>query len=196
MQLYIYRGLENEKVPGDVTHVMVDNIVTVIRKKAFYNCRHNVSVIMGDNVKIIEGGAFYCCIALRFVRLSKTLEYMGYNAFYHCDSLEALFLPSTVKSIENGAFCNCRSLRLMILPNDINLANVGVIIDYTGTAIYQIAENAGVAYRDDDINDESRRRVTEWLFHHIPQSLLQLFHHNQTPQCLPQSTRQRSSFSY
>ena len=140
----IYRGLKNEKVPIDVTHVIVDNTVTVIKKKAFFKCRHLVSVIMGDNVKKIERRAFYYCLALRFIRLSNTLEYIGVGAFYCCDSLEALFLPSTVKLIQWVAFSSCGSLRLFILPHGIDLDNAGDIVIEYETAIYKIAVNAGV----------------------------------------------------
>jgi len=193
MKLYFYRGLKNEKVPDDVTHVIVDSNVTVIRKRAFLNCRHLVSVIMGDSVKRIESDAFDSCFhlvcvimgnnvkrikerafsdcrALRFIRLSKTLEYIGDDAFYHCESLEALFLPSTVKSIGNYAFVWCGSLRLLILPHRIDLDNVKEIISYR-TAICQIADNTGVTIEYDEnnaiANDESNRRVNEWLFHHM-----------------------------
>jgi len=172
MKLHIYHGLDGEIVPDDVTHVVVDNSVTVIKKKAFENCGLLVSIIMGDNVKRIEYYAFGACRALRFVRLSRTLEYIGYHAFGYCSSLEALFLPSTVTSIEYVAFGYCRSLRLLILPNDIDLDNVDEIIDET--AIYQIAENAGVAYEEDDpgydVTEESERRVNEWLYHHMDNS--------------------------
>ena len=64
MKLYIYRGLENEKVPKDVTHVIVASSVTVIKKEAFNECKLLVSVIMGDNVKRIEEWAFKYCTAL------------------------------------------------------------------------------------------------------------------------------------
>eukprot|EP00554_Chaetoceros_debilis_P008716 CAMPEP_0194100150 /NCGR_PEP_ID=MMETSP0150-20130528/1122_1 /TAXON_ID=122233 /ORGANISM="Chaetoceros debilis, Strain MM31A-1" /LENGTH=270 /DNA_ID=CAMNT_0038786479 /DNA_START=129 /DNA_END=938 /DNA_ORIENTATION=- len=181
MKLYIYRGLENEKVPKDVTHVIVDNSVTVIKKKAFEECKLLVCVIMGDNVKRIEGHAFRECIALRFIRLSKTLEFIGYAAFYGCESLEALFLPSSVTSIVRLAFDSCRSLRLMILPNDINLGNIAegvvnhvemIIID---TAINQIAENEGVEYETTSggghfVTDASLRQVNEWLIHHMDEA--------------------------
>eukprot|EP00554_Chaetoceros_debilis_P015877 CAMPEP_0194125022 /NCGR_PEP_ID=MMETSP0150-20130528/59246_1 /TAXON_ID=122233 /ORGANISM="Chaetoceros debilis, Strain MM31A-1" /LENGTH=459 /DNA_ID=CAMNT_0038818811 /DNA_START=104 /DNA_END=1483 /DNA_ORIENTATION=+ len=116
MKLHIYYGLDDEEVPEDVTHVMIDNSVAVIKRGAFQRCYHLVCVIMCDNVWRIEGYAFNCCRALRFIRLSKTLEYIGEFAFCGCDSLEALFLPSTVKSIGYRAFGYCRSLRLMILP--------------------------------------------------------------------------------
>eukprot|EP00554_Chaetoceros_debilis_P012065 CAMPEP_0194119548 /NCGR_PEP_ID=MMETSP0150-20130528/39903_1 /TAXON_ID=122233 /ORGANISM="Chaetoceros debilis, Strain MM31A-1" /LENGTH=42 /DNA_ID= /DNA_START= /DNA_END= /DNA_ORIENTATION= len=35
MILHIYHGLDNEEVPEDVTHVIVDSSVTVIKENAF-----------------------------------------------------------------------------------------------------------------------------------------------------------------
>jgi hypothetical protein len=176
MKLRIYRGLINETVPEDVTHVIVHESVTVIKKDVFSVCEYLVSVIMGDSVKIIERSAFYQCRALRFVRLSRTLECIGEWAFAFCDSLEALFLPSTVKSVEEMAFGRCRSLKLLILPHDIDLDNVGQRI-ITSSGIQQIAENAGVAYQIAGFNNhriiaasliaESIRQVHEWLFRHM-----------------------------
>ena len=65
MKLYIYQGLENERVPRDVTHVIVDDSVTVVKEDAFSWCEHLVSVIMRDNTKRIEDYAFsYGCHAL------------------------------------------------------------------------------------------------------------------------------------
>ena len=163
MKLYIYRGLDGERVPKDVTHVIVDDSVRIIKKNAFYNCAHLVSIIMGDNVKRIEMFAFRCCYALRFVRLSKTLEYIGGWVFQYCESLEALFLPSTLKSIEKYAFWWCASLRLLILPNDIDLSNVGEGIIHM-TAIGHTAETAGAKYECghyNDMTDESIRQVNE-----------------------------------
>ena len=171
MKLYIYRGLGWERVPKDVTHAIVDESVTIIKRFAFYACTHIVSVIMGDNVKIIESGAFYWCTALRFLRVSKTLEFIGDLAFCNCDALEALFLPLTVKSIGAHAFYDCRSLRLLMLPNGIDLSNVSDRI-IPGTAIENIARAAGVVYERDggcggNITNESNTRVNEWLIHHM-----------------------------
>jgi len=171
MRLHIYHGLDDEEIPKDVTHVIVDSSVTVIKEGAFYRChKYLVSVIMGDDVKRIEEAAFFKCWALRFIRLSRTLEYIGDEAFRDCESLEALFLSSTIKKIEHQAFYCCQSLRLIILPHDIDVDNVGMrIIDETAI-LRQIAENAGVAYEwndNGDVTDESVRRVKECLFHHM-----------------------------
>ena len=78
MKLYIYQGLDNEEVPKDVTHVIVDNSVTIIKREAFLECRRLVSVIMGDNVKRIEAGAFHYCRAFDsfdFPRRWNTLDH-------------------------------------------------------------------------------------------------------------------------
>ena len=168
MKLYLYRGLDNEKVPKDVTHVIVDNSVTAIKRGAFSKCELLLSLIMGDNVKRIEDWAFWRCIALRFVRLSKTLEYIGIHAFRVCESLEALYLPSTVTSIGKYAFSFCRSMRLLVLPHDINVSNVGEQIIHKA-GIQQIARAARVVLYDYN-NFRSNRRVNEWLIHHMDDS--------------------------
>jgi hypothetical protein len=171
MKLYFYQGLDKEKVPKDVTHAIVAGSVAIIKRMAFFECRHLVSIIMDDNVRRIEERSFFGCTALRIIQLSKTLESIGIWAFGNCYSLEALFLPSTVKSIGYEAFKWCRSMRVLILPHDIDLSNVGRgIISHTG--IYQIAQTAGVAYENKwfVITEASNRRVNEWLIHHMDES--------------------------
>jgi hypothetical protein len=171
MKLYIYRGLDKEKVPKDVTHVIVDSSVTVIKFYAFHQCKYLVSVIMGDNVKRIEQSAFWGCIALRFIRPSKKLEYIGYKAFEYCLSLEALFLPSTVNEIGYGAFIGCRSLKLLVLPQDIDLNNVGYkIID--DTAILRIAGFTGIhtCMNLQLYTGLGTNQPNTWLIHHMDEA--------------------------
>ena len=148
--LYYYSGLRGEKVPKDVTHVIVKANVKTIRKEAFHNCRFLVYVKMGDSVKRIEKSAFSHCYMLKVVILSKTLEYIGEFAFNTCRVLEGLILPSTVNEIVCWAFDRCCAMRLLILPSDIDVdvdvdGGVGVEI-ITGTAISKIAEAAGIRY--------------------------------------------------
>eukprot|EP01083_Nonionella_stella_P016301 45547_1 len=188
MKLYLYRGLDDEEVPNDVTHVIVHESVTVIKADAFYMRTHLISVIMGDNVKLIESGAFHeCehlvsiimgdnvetieqyafhrCYALRFVRLSKTLKYIGACAFMRCVSLEALFLPSTVRGIERNVFCLSPSLRLLILPNGIDLDNPGEgIIEETGMEQVMILAYYTDTSGDDDMSDLD---ISEWLIYYM-----------------------------
>ena len=170
MKLYIYQGLDKERVPRDVTHAIVDDSVTIIKEGAFQGCTHLISIIMGDNVKRIEMCAFFCCYALRYIRLSTTLEYIGSSAFSRCDCLQALSLPSTVNTIGDGALTSCRELRLLILPDLIDRSNMGNwIVGHIDSALLQIAENVGVVYEYQAgyFTRESISRVDEWLLHHM-----------------------------
>ena len=173
MKLYIYRGLDNEKVPKDIDpHVIIENGVATIKKDAFCRCKHLVSIIMDDNVKTIEGYAFYCCHALRIIRLSNKLEYIGDHAFGSCDSLEVLFLPSTVKIIAcwDWTFVNCESLRLLILPDAFNTGNGNASGDIRGGvtrvikgSVHQTADIAGVRY--ELIDEYDSLRFTIEIYH-------------------------------
>eukprot|EP01083_Nonionella_stella_P099060 278600_1 len=176
MILHYYHGLDNdeEKVPKDVTHVIVDDSVTVIKecaffkckqlvsfimgdtgtcsvtvieKEAFFMCEQLVSITMGDSVKKIEEYAFERCEHLRFIRLSKTLEYIGRKAFYRCKSLEVLILPSTMEEIHDHLFSFCERLRILILPETIEYDNVGrEIIAFS--ALDRIAQDVGGVHYD------------------------------------------------
>jgi len=168
--------MKDENVPMDVTHVIVEESVTVIKKKAFYNCQHLVSVMMDNSaVRRIEENSFSWCKSLKVMKLSKTLEFIGICAFSFCKSLEAVFLPMTLASIEASAFM-VSSLRLLVLPDSINLNKVdrGII---NGASIYHIAKTAGVQYEiraGDTIGytNESNRGVNDWLIHHMDESPL------------------------
>eukprot|EP01083_Nonionella_stella_P070708 189323_1 len=183
MIIFRYRSIDDEKIPHDVTHVIIHSSVTAIRKRAFQSCSRLISVCMEDKTSCeddssiltrIENNAFAQCYNLKYVQLSKTsLDFVGWCAFSCCYQLESLFLPSTVKIIEFGAFRRCTSLRLLILPNQIDPNGIkkGII---KITAIERIAKAASgdgtpIEYEeeDGDVTDESNSRVNNWLVHHL-----------------------------
>jgi len=144
--LYFYGGRRGEKVPKDVTHVIVKDNVKAIRKEAFHYCTQLVYVKMGNSVKRIEKSAFSNCTMLKVVILSNTLEYIGEFAFNTCRSLEGLIVPPTVTEIVQWAFDRCYAMKLLILPSDINVES-GVDVEIiSGTALSKIAEAAGIRY--------------------------------------------------
>ena len=55
-----HQKLEGEEVPDGVTHVIVDDSVTIIKEMTFYawTCDHIVSVIMGDTNKLLRTKPF------------------------------------------------------------------------------------------------------------------------------------------
>ena len=62
--IFVYTGGE-QVVPEDVTHVIVDKSVKIIRREAFHSRRRLVSIEMHDGIEIIEGWAFLGCISLK-----------------------------------------------------------------------------------------------------------------------------------
>lgn len=161
---FLYRGLENERIPENAAHVIVDRRVTVIKKRTFKNCKLILkSVILRDGVTRIEDGAFFGCRSLVFIQLSRQLQFIGKLAFADCISLEAIFLPPTLRKIESYAFDACESLRIFKLPCGIDLKGLGNEI-IAGTAIIN-ESHIRYEYIDgnNDATDESDKRVNEWL---------------------------------
>ena len=172
MKLHIYRGFfkEDENIPKDVTHIIIDDSVDTIKERAFEYCWLLVSIVMGDSVNTIGKRDFHHCHSLRFIRLSKTLRCIGENAFTLCHSLKAVCLPSMIKRIENYAFMHCQSLSLLILPNNLDgYAHLGRGLIST-TPLSQIAASVGVRYnirRDRRWTGESNHQVNDWLIQHM-----------------------------
>ena len=156
MRLHVYRGLSlrDENIPRDVTHVIVDDSVTVIKSSAFIFRQQLVSVAMTDKSKVIEieMHAFSNCISLKYVRLAKALKYIGTHSFASCHSLEVLVIPETVKRIDDAAFICCISLNLPLLVGDINLEHMGQLMINT-TPIHDLAKARDQIYY-------------EWTNHH------------------------------
>eukprot|EP00554_Chaetoceros_debilis_P015036 CAMPEP_0194111396 /NCGR_PEP_ID=MMETSP0150-20130528/10405_1 /TAXON_ID=122233 /ORGANISM="Chaetoceros debilis, Strain MM31A-1" /LENGTH=328 /DNA_ID=CAMNT_0038800813 /DNA_START=124 /DNA_END=1110 /DNA_ORIENTATION=+ len=163
---YRYLGSANEDIPWDVSHIIVDNSVTIIKKNAFSMCQNIESVIMGDSVRIIEAEAFFKCINLEVIRLSKSLQRIGERAFCGCEELQVFIIPPSVKEIERWILMDCPLLRFLVLPYEINLDHVGEEIIFN-TPLCDFARDAGVQYemdRNGIVTEESNRRFHEWLF--------------------------------
>ena len=62
--IFVYTGGE-QVVPDDVTHVIVDKSVKIIRRRAFESRRCLASIEMHDGIEIIEEWAFFNCISLK-----------------------------------------------------------------------------------------------------------------------------------
>jgi hypothetical protein len=134
--IFVYMGGE-QVVPRDVTHVIVDESVKIIRQRAFRDRRRLASIEMHDEIETIEEEAFFGCISLKgsmrlpgvrvvgrwaFARTDLTavdfgdkLETIGHSAFYYCRSLRSVKMP-TVRIIYECAFENCDQLTDVEMP--------------------------------------------------------------------------------
>jgi len=127
---YIYRGVEGEVIPRHVTHVIVDELTTVVLAQAFWEHPNIIEIICHDKVERIEEDAFYSCTSLRRVIMPGVkiieanacsecatltdvecgkLEIIKDCAFQCCDSLRRINLPSA-RIAEGHAFYGCKAL--------------------------------------------------------------------------------------
>mmetsp|Transcript_3321 Transcript_3321/g.3868 ORF Transcript_3321/g.3868 Transcript_3321/m.3868 type:complete len:316 (-) Transcript_3321:280-1227(-) len=165
MRIYIYRCTDEEKVPEDVTHVIIHEEVTTVPKRAFWDYDSLLSVVMHDGVTRIEYEAFADCTNLRYIRLSRSLEYIGESAFDDCQQLRGLFLPPTLRDIGNYAFASCLRLRIFMLPSEIILEKVGSLIVADCSKLFTCPS---IQYREDAMGEvahdlEVDKVVNEWL---------------------------------
>ena len=127
--------------------VTLPDSVTVIDRKAFWNCpnlpltehQNGLYLAMGDNpyailctttsVEItsftshpdtvyLAGGAFDNCRSLAQVTLNEGLVSIGYWSFNRCAALTSLRLPSSLRVLSDEALANCGLLELTT-PADI-----------------------------------------------------------------------------
>jgi hypothetical protein len=135
--IFVYTGGE-QVVPRDVTRVIVDKSVKIIRREAFYERDRLVSIEMHDGIEIVEEWAFCGCTSLRGsiklpgvrvvedfafestgltdVEFGDKLETIGYHALRNCRSLRSVKMP-TVREIDRYAFDNCDQLTDVEMPD-------------------------------------------------------------------------------
>ena len=102
-----------------IKSVVIQNGVTSIGDRAFYNCSNLTSVTIPDSVTSIGDYAFYYCRSLTSVTIPDSVTSIGDEAFRRCDSLTSVTIPDSVTSIGNYAFCNCSSLTSVTIPDSV-----------------------------------------------------------------------------
>ena len=109
---YRYYGNENEKIPDNVTHVIIDSTVTEILNYAFAD-HDNIQTVDfspaedgSTLLKTIGDGAFCNCTNLTSVTIPSSVTYIGEMAFLICTSLTQITLLNN--NDEDGKNCNLK----------------------------------------------------------------------------------------
>ncbi len=166
---FVYK--EEDKVPKDVTSIIIDPSVTTINAYACINCKNLTSVTIPDSVVSIGDYAFYDCINLRSIIFPDNLKEIGnaafdgctslttvllpesiskirYRAFYRCTNLIAVFLPQfSIKSIRNNAFSDCTNLVLVCVPKSVR------------KVLYSAFDNCESLKKKEEEEEEEEQRV-------------------------------------
>ena len=105
----------------DVTHVVIPDGVTALRKDLFRGVKSLVSVTLPASVTSIGDYAFYKCSSLADVQLGDSVTAIGYCAFAGCKSLTAVELPSSLTMLDRYAFKDCDHLGRIVIPDAVDV---------------------------------------------------------------------------
>ena len=115
-----------------LTSVMIPESVTSIGYCAFYNCRGLTSVTIPNSVTSIGRSAFSGCSGLTSVTIPGSVTSIGDSAFYGCSGLMSATIHGGVKSIGDSAFRGCSGLKSITIPNSVTSIGSGAFVGCSG----------------------------------------------------------------
>ena len=118
---YEYCGAPWYSKLKNIKEVVIENGVTSIGNRAFYECSGLTSVTIPNSVTSIGVGAFQECSGLTSVTIPNSVTSIEVGAFSGCSGLTSLTIPNSVTSIGIDAFYGCSSLTSVT----IGMKNIG-----------------------------------------------------------------------
>ena len=118
------------KVMGDTAaaqqtllRISIPNSVTIIRAKAFYNCRALQSISIPNSVTGIGDNAFLNCYTLQSISIPNGVTSIWNSTLYNCYALQSISIHNSVTAIWDNTFYNCFALQSISIPNSVT--NIG-----------------------------------------------------------------------
>lgn len=108
------------KLEKDVTNEIKTYIDTI---KQNYDLKFPKNVIIENGVTNISDKAFYECEELRNVEIADSVESIGKDAFYYCQGLKELKLPKNLKKLGDGCFSSNYNLTRLDIPASVETMN-------------------------------------------------------------------------
>ena len=102
----------------EIKKVIIEDGVTNIGDKAFYECNNLTSVEIPNSVTSIGSFTFAKCRSLISVTIPNSVTSIGDYAFFYCEDLTSVTIPNSVTSIGLGAF-GCSGLTSIEIPNSV-----------------------------------------------------------------------------
>ena len=109
----------------DVTKVVIQNGITGIGNRAFYDFRSMEEVSIPDSVTRIGNGAFSACTSLRSISIPDSVTAIGSHTFEGCTQLETVQLPAGLTALPLGIFERCSQLKNVTIPSGVTVINSG-----------------------------------------------------------------------
>ena len=102
-----------------ITDVVIEEGITNLGYRAFYDCYSLKNVEMADTVTDIGVRAFEYCENLENIKISEAVTNISDYAFIGCSSLENVDIPESVIKIGTDAFRHCNSLKSIKIPDSV-----------------------------------------------------------------------------
>lgn len=101
--------LNTRKIKNVILDLKDTKGLTVIKYKAFYECRSLRSIAIPDSVAYIEPEAFAGCYNLQSIEMSDNIVSIGKKAFANCE-LQSITIPENIRFIHDTTFDYCEEL--------------------------------------------------------------------------------------
>lgn len=108
-----------------IKKVVIDEGVTSIGDRAFYECKMLTEATLGVGIQEIGAYAFSYCESLPALYLPGSVAQIGEYAFSYCSSLREFAVPSGVQVITQGMLAYCTNLVNIVIPDRVTMIQDG-----------------------------------------------------------------------
>ena len=98
-------------------------------------------IVINEGITSIGSRAFYNCSSITSVSIPSTVTNIGEYAFYNCSSIKTAKIPEGIKTIENGAFYKCSNLSDEIEIKEGVTLGGGTVFNNSGITKLTIGNN-------------------------------------------------------
>lgn len=134
---------DDYKAKAEVKKVVVEQGVTSLGKRAFYNCENLTEAVLPDTLTSLGQDAF-CYTALTSIVIPESVTelYAGsYGVFGRCRNLASANLPGSLTEIPASLFYGCESLTSIEIPEGVTKIGESA---FQGTGLTELAIPEGV----------------------------------------------------
>lgn len=110
---------ESAFASSKIKNIILPSSLSILGKKAFYNCASLETITLSPRIKVIEEKTFEGCSKLNNIYIPEGVKILKQDCFYACTSLIEARFPNSLERIENHAFDLCPLTYVLVSRNTI-----------------------------------------------------------------------------